>query len=257
MYLHLSFAIFLLHIRVACNRLRTLYSIRWAGVRYEQGHTTRETGMLKHSQSGKSWRKYAPAMTGLGVGLSLASGGVNCGAATFSIAAASTANNGGAPLALDFDGHAGVDINLSHNSFTSQFALVNFPNGGAAVTVSNDVGATVTFPIASASAARYHTAGGLDTYTGGWGPNRTAMFGFRTSGGNFAWIRLQADGATGTPITSVKLLDGAYNGSVGAPIHAVPEPSAFALLGLLAAGAGGVVALKKKYRKQESDTAEE
>ena len=82
-------------------------------------------------------------------------------------------------------------------------------------------------------------------------PVGTRFFGVKLSANKLGWIevKLTADGLGDHE--SLSILSGAYNDQAGASIHVgtVPEPSSFAYLGLLAAGAGGVLALKK-FRKQ-------
>jgi hypothetical protein len=65
-----------------------------------------------------------------------------------------------------------------------------------------------------------------------------------TNATNFGWVHLNTTGTTGFPAT---IVDYAYEDS-GASIMAgqMPEPSTFALLGVMAAGALGVRAWRKR-----------
>ena len=93
--------------------------------------------------------------------------------------------------------------------------------------------------------------------------------GIITSSGNYGWIQIELEATTGTPqydsggklgyltrptFTKLSILQGCFNNTGGVievgQACPVPEPSSFAYLGLLAAGAGGVFALKK-FRKQQ------
>ncbi len=78
----------------------------------------------------------------------------------------------------------------------------------------------------------------------------SVTFAVGLSGGNASWIRLRLSVDPQRRYTTISLLAGAYENS-GAPIKigAIPEPSTLAL-GLLAAGAIGVAALKRAHRKR-------
>jgi PEP-CTERM motif len=78
-----------------------------------------------------------------------------------------------------------------------------------------------------------------------------AFFGIKV-GGDYGWVEVKWGGTTGGLPTSLTLLGWAYETTAGAAIAAgdtglstVPEPST-ALMGLLAAGAGGVLAWRKR-----------
>ena len=68
----------------------------------------------------------------------------------------------------------------------------------------------------------------------------------------FGWIRLRVDDLdTNTYPDRVTVVDWAFDDS-GAPIPAgVPEPSC---LGLLAAGAAGIAAMRRRSRSRKKDT---
>ena len=94
----------------------------------------------------------------------------------------------------------------------------------------------------------------LASYTGAFLNSSVGFVGikFNLSGNaHFGWIRLHVDIGPGTSITE-KAIDWAYNDVAGQQIlagqGATPEPSTFSL-GLLAAGAAGVLAWRKR-RKQ-------
>jgi len=90
--------------------------------------------------------------------------------------------------------------------------------------------------------------------------NQTAFAGFDLNG-KLGWIKVKLGdaGSTGIP-TSVTILGWAYNDVAGATIlagqttSAVPEPGTMAL-GLLASGAGGLVALRRAKKKAQAEAA--
>jgi hypothetical protein len=90
--------------------------------------------------------------------------------------------------------------------------------------------------------------------TGSWTAGKTAFaaFRFQTTSGktDFGWVRLLFTESNNGMPNSVTAVDWAYN-SGGLPINAgdvaTPEPGT-AALGLLAAGAAGVIALRRKRK---------
>ncbi len=97
-----------------------------------------------------------------------------------------------------------------------------------------------------------HTA--LGSLRGDFGGTQPSAFaGFKTSGGDYGWIRISTS-AAGSPgfVNEFTVIDYARNKVPGTPIHAgeglptgAPEPSS-AALGLLAAGAAGLAAWRRR-----------
>ena len=79
-------------------------------------------------------------------------------------------------------------------------------------------------------------------------PNVGQYFAFRLDGSGYGWIKVDA-GFGGNNL----VYQGVYDTAATSPIQtgAIPEPSSFALLGLLATGAAGVMAWKRCRRKQQ------
>lgn len=83
-------------------------------------------------------------------------------------------------------------------------------------------------------------------------PSNSAFFGFKASNGDLGWVRLTDTGTAGHVPTSVTLVDYAYNNVAGGSIYAgegilTPEPGSMGL-SLLALGAAGVVALRRRRK---------
>ena len=134
-----------------------------------------------------------------------------------------------------------------------QAAYANHP-AGAGTGINRTPGSTFAVGAGGTSyLSNYGTTSGgqFNTYAYGLPPNAPITLGLELSGGKAGWIRilLSTDPVTNR-YTSLALLAGAYEDS-GAPIEvgAVPEPSTLAL-GLLAAGAIGVAALKRSRRRR-------
>ena len=86
----------------------------------------------------------------------------------------------------------------------------------------------------------------------GWSAGANAYLGVQilnsvTGQTNYGWVHLMTTGATGFPAT---IVDYAYDNTANTAITAgaVPEPSTFALLGVMAAGALGV----REWRKRKA-----
>jgi hypothetical protein len=136
-----------------------------------------------------------------------------------------------------------------YNSGTAMSFFWNAsPNNGG---LSSDGGATYAVLPFGAS------IGGGNTYIGltstaaaaGWAAGADAYLGVKilnsaTSTTNYGWIHLMTTGNSGFPAT---IVDWAYE-NTGASLTAgqVPEPTTFALLGVMAAGALGVRAWRKR-----------
>ena len=76
-------------------------------------------------------------------------------------------------------------------------------------------------------------------------------FGVKLSSNQYGWIHVELTTGADGSYKSLSILNGAYDNTGAAiKVGAVPEPSSFAYLGLLAAGAGAVFALKKFRRHQ-------
>ena len=163
---------------------------------------------------------------------------------------------------LDLNGDAVNDFGLRLNTFSggqlyqTASAYVISPVTGQLDGVSNTIsggGGSASFivanvGVASSPGANFDNAGfGLPT-------NSTITLGLNLSGNQNGWIQLRLNAPSPTlAFTSLQLLGGAYESVAGTSIHvgtsAIPEPSSFAFLGLLATGAAGVTALRK-YRQQ-------
>ncbi len=97
--------------------------------------------------------------------------------------------------------------------------------------------------------------GGGDFNNGNFGLNQTGYAGF-VKNGYYGWIRVRVNDAGNTGwVSSLTLIDAAYNDVLGTPIlagqtvtAAVPEPGTMAM-GLLASGAAGLVALRRAKAK--------
>jgi len=93
-----------------------------------------------------------------------------------------------------------------------------------------------------------------------WGfGTKTGFVGFQTAGGDLGWIDVKVSGpADGGPFDEAAALGYAYNDVPGAPIltgqlptAAVPEPGSLALA-LLAIGAGGLIAWRKRRAERQT-----
>jgi hypothetical protein len=138
----------------------------------------------------------------------------------------------------------------NYNPYNGGTGLQFFWNGGVNGGLSLDATtyATLAFgtPISSANTYLNVTS---TTATASWRAGSNLYLGVRlvnsvTSATNFGWVHLNTTGTTGFPATIVEY---AYENS-GASITAgqVPEPTTFALLGVMAAGAIGVRAWRKR-----------
>ena len=136
------------------------------------------------------------------------------------------------------------------NPYNGGSGLQFFWNGGMNGGLSLDATtyATLAFgtPISSANTYLNTTSA---TATAAWQAGSSLYLGVRltnsmTSAVNYGWVHLNTTGTTGFPAT---IVDYAYEDS-GASITAgqVPEPTTFALLGVMAAGALGVRAWRKR-----------
>ena len=148
---------------------------------------------------------------------------------------------------LDLDFHAGGSIDLAMWTYIQNFNYFQANNGGAPAVAGTTPGGE--FPSSPFLAWRYSefgsTAAGR-THTN-W-PQDTQYFAFRLDGSGYGWIKVDA-GFGGNNL----VYQGVYDTAATSPIQtgAIPEPSSFALLGLLATGAAGVMAWKRCRRKQQ------
>ena len=136
------------------------------------------------------------------------------------------------------------------NPYNGGTGLQFFWNGGVNGGLSLDATtyATLAFgtPITSANTYLNTTSA---TATAAWQAGSSLYLGVRltnsvTSATNFGWVHLNTTGTTGFPAT---IVDYAYENSGGSiTAGQVPEPTTFALLGVMAAGAVGVRAWRKR-----------
>jgi len=133
--------------------------------------------------------------------------------------------NGGTGLQFFWGG--GVNGGLSLD--TTTYATLAF---GTPITSAN------TYLNVTSTAATANWRAGADLYLGVRFVNSV------TSATNYGWVHLTTSGATGFPAT---IVDYAYENSGGSILAGqVPEPTTFALLGVMAAGALGVRAWRKR-----------
>ena len=124
-------------------------------------------------------------------------------------------------------GTAGVNGGLSLDATT--YATLAF---GTPITSGN------TFLNTTSTAATAAWQAGSNLYLG------VRLTNSVTSATNFGWVHLNTTGTTGFPAT---IVDFAYENSGGSiTAGQVPEPTTFALLGVMAAGALGVRAWRKR-----------
>jgi hypothetical protein len=139
--------------------------------------------------------------------------------------------NGGTNLQFFWDSAPVANVNggLSLDATTYAALAANAPitSGG------NYLNTT-----AAAATANWRTAGGVNAYLG------VRFINSATNQTNFGWIHLNTTGTTGFPAT---IVDYAYENAGGSILAGqVPEPSTFAMLGVMAAGAIGVRAWRKR-----------
>jgi hypothetical protein len=127
-----------------------------------------------------------------------------------------------------------------------QFFWNAAPNGGLSLDTTTYAVLAAGAPISNAS--MFITSTG-SAATAAWQAGRDAYLGIRllnsqTSATNFGWVHFQTSATNGFPATIVEY---AY-GNAGESINAgqIPEPSTTALLGVMAAGALGVRAWRKR-----------
>lgn len=135
-----------------------------------------------------------------------------------------------------------------YNSGTAMSFFWNTsPNNGG---LSTDTTTYAVLPFgAPISSANTYIALTSTAATAGWNAGANAYLGIKitnsvTSAINYGWVHLMTTGTTGFPAT---IVDYAYD-NAGGSITAgqVPEPTTFALLGVMAAGALGVRAWRKR-----------
>ena len=139
---------------------------------------------------------------------------------------------------LNFDGGGGIDLKVVRGTHSFTFNAVN---GGVTAVAGTTPGGA--FPSSLFSA--YRSAGGANN---NWPNASSQFFAFRLDVTGYGWIRVDS-GFVGNAL----VYEGAYDTAATSPIQtgAIPEPSSFALLGLLATGAAGVMAWKRCRRKQQ------
>ena len=144
---------------------------------------------------------------------------------------------GGTILGIETRNFDGGDADLSFD--VQLFSNLFYAPQGGREAISLET--PISIPGMIFRAVRFRTSS--DDY---W-PNDTAFFAFRLDSG-YGWIKVIA-GFDGTPL----VYNVAYDTEATSPIQVgvVPEPSSFALLGLLATGAAGVMAWKRCRRKQQ------
>ena len=127
-----------------------------------------------------------------------------------------------------------------------QFFWNGTPNGGLSLDTTTYAVLPANTPITSANTYLNTTA---TAATAAWRAGANGYLGIRfvnsaTSATNFGWVHFNTTGSTGFPAT---IVDYAYENS-GQQILAgqIPEPSTTALLGVMAAGAVGVRAWRKR-----------
>jgi len=140
----------------------------------------------------------------------------------------------------------GANFNPYNGGSVLQFFWNAAQNGGLSLDSSTYATLAAGVPITSANTFLNTTS---STETAAWQAGSNLYLGVRltnsqTSAVNFGWVHLNTTGSTGFPVTIVEY---AYENS-GASINAgqVPEPTTFALLGVMAAGALGVRAWRKR-----------
>ena len=167
----------------------------------------------------------------------------------------------------------GSDVTGSAGStFTHRYghAFIKFPSAGNIQGVRYSAGLQKFAPgqpinpvMSSYLAKGQNVLRSVTSYGGSYGnfaSNQTAYAAFDL-GGKLGWIKLKFSDA-GTPgiPTALTILGWAYNDVAGEPINAgqttsaVPEPGTMAL-GLLASGAGGLVALRRAKKKAQAEAA--
>ena len=106
----------------------------------------------------------------------------------------------------------------------------------------------------------YHSVNQIDYFTNLWFPEETGFIGleFRDAADNahYAWIRMELvefEYTDGSPSAAIRIIDWAYESSINTSINAgaVPEPSS---LGLLAMGAAGIHALRRKRLAKKTNS---
>jgi hypothetical protein len=140
----------------------------------------------------------------------------------------------------------GANFNPYNGGTGLQFFWNAAQNGGLSLDTTTYATLAAGTPISSANTFLNVTS---VTATAAWRAGSNLYLGVRltnsqTSATNFGWVHLNTTGSTGFPAT---IVDYAYDDS-GAAILAgqVPEPTTFALLGVMAAGAVGVRAWRKR-----------
>ena len=137
---------------------------------------------------------------------------------------------------VDLDG-GGIDF-AWNRYFT--YAYANFGNG---MTPVEDGATPAVIPQGRTAATRFKNY--ESNYS--WPNEKSQFFAFRLDSG-YAWVKLDLSWDPNQLV-----YEGAYDTAATSPIQvgAIPEPSSFALLGLLATGAAGVMAWKRCRRKQQ------
>jgi hypothetical protein len=140
----------------------------------------------------------------------------------------------------------GANFNPYNGGTGLQFFWNGAQNGGLSLDSTTYATLAAGTPISSANTFLNTTS---STATALWRAGSNLYLGVRltnsmTNATNFGWVHLNTTGTTGFPAT---IVDYAYEDS-GASIMAgqMPEPSTFALLGVMAAGALGVRAWRKR-----------
>jgi len=143
-------------------------------------------------------------------------------------------------------GVPGANFNPYNGGTGLQFFWNAASNGGLSLDTTTYATLAAGTPISSANTFLNTTSSAA---TAAWRAGSNLYLGVRltnsqTSAVNFGWVHLNTTGSTGFPVT---IVDYAYEDS-GAAINAgqVPEPTTFALLGVMAAGAVGVRAWRKR-----------
>jgi len=149
---------------------------------------------------------------------------------------------------LDLDGGGGwpPDLQMEFNNNTSN--MFRAFNGGVPAQAGTTPGGA--FPSSGFTVHRY-SSGSYHS----WPNAASQFFAFRLNVTGYGWIKVDA-GSAGNAL----VYEGAYDTAATSPIQvgAVPEPSSFALLGLLATGAAGVMAWKRcRRQQQQGDGVEE